>query len=115
MTVHSPGLIAAPGSAAVTDVEIARAPLHPEARRSESGRQPRRIPVEDIIIIGRRISGRALGADAGPQRSRMPRWRLAVRLILVSALIGEIAFAVKSWPPRPIDVPDVSSPSSMLA
>jgi hypothetical protein len=38
-----------------------------------------------------------------------------VRLVLVGLLVGEIVFAAKTWPPRPIAVPDASRPGTMLA
>jgi hypothetical protein len=73
---------------------------------------PRGIPAQDIIVIGGREPP---AVESRPARPPLSRRRLAVRLVLVGLLVGEIVFAAKTWPARPIAVPDASRPGTMLA
>jgi hypothetical protein len=74
---------------------------------------PRRIPPDDIVIIGCR--------EAEPPRPtpavvpRISRRRLAFRAVLVLALFGEVYVAARVWPRTPIAVPDASGPRNRIA
>jgi hypothetical protein len=118
---HSQGVASLVGRAPLADADTAWAPLvfdpagHEEPRRGDDGSPPRRIPAHDIVVIGRRPGPPV--AEARPVRvvPRISRRRLAVRLLLITALIGESVFAVRTWPPKPIPVPDASAPGAMIA
>lgn len=86
------------------------APGGPPARR--------RIPPQDLVVIGRRPRASTSGdAPAPPVRvvPRISRRRVAFRVLLVAALIGEIALAVRIWPRDPVHVPDASVSTNMIA
>jgi hypothetical protein len=118
---HSQGLDSLVGRAPLADPDTGWAPLlfdqagHDEPRRGDDGPPPRRIPAHDILVIGRRPSPPV--EEARPVRvvPRISRRRLAVRLVLVTALIAESVFAVRTWPSKPIPVPDASAPGAMIA
>jgi hypothetical protein len=116
---HSQGLHGIVDHAPTADPTVARAPLaaapvRPSEGSGEDGRPPRRIPEQDILVVGRRSGGN--GKQDEPVRlvARISRRRLAVRLLLVAALIGETIFTVRTWPAKPIAVPDVSDSRSVI-
>jgi hypothetical protein len=116
---HSQGLHGIVDHAPTADPTVARAPLasapvRPSEGSGDDGRPPRRIPEQDILVVGRR-DGRE-PEKALPLRvvPRISRRRLAVRLFLVAALIGETIFTVRTWPAKPIAVPDVSDSRSVI-
>ena len=118
MNFHSQGLHGV-GHAPTADPTVARpplasAPVRPSEGSGDDGRPPRRIPEQDILVVGRR-DGRE-PEKALPLRvvPRISRRRLAVRLFLVAALIGETIFTVRTWPAKPIAVPDVSDSQSVI-
>jgi hypothetical protein len=118
---HSQGLHSLVGRAPVADPDGVWAPLlfgpagHDEPTLGDDGPPPRRIPPHDILVIGSRPSPPV--EEASPVRvvPRISRQRLVVRLLLVTALIAESVFAVRTWPSKPIPVPDASAPGSMIA
>jgi len=118
---HSQGLHGLLGHAPPGDRSTAPAPLafrpagDEDSPTGDDSPARRRIPAHDIIVIGR--SALPPIEQARPVRTvpRISRRRLAVRIILVTALIGESILAVKTWPSTPIPVPDASSPRSMIA
>jgi hypothetical protein len=116
---HSQGLHGIVDHAPTADPTVARAPVasasvRPSEGSGEDGRPSRRIPEQDILVVGRR-SG-AKDKQDGPVRlvPGISRRRLAVRLLLVAALIGETIFTVRTWPAKPIAVPDVSDSRSVI-
>lgn len=120
MNFHSQGLHGLLGDAPTVDRTIARgppafAPVRPGASSGDHGAPPRRIPEEDILVIARRRGAQAEQDQPARVLPRISRRRLAVRLVLVAALIGESVFAIRTWPSTPIPVPDASSPRSMIA
>lgn len=119
MNFHSQGLQGIVDHAPTADPTVARAPLasapvRPSEGSGEDGRPPRRIPEQDILVVGR--GSRAKDTQDEPVRlvPSISRRRLAVRLLLVAALIGETIFTVRTWPAKPIAVPDVSDSRSVI-
>jgi hypothetical protein len=115
---HSQGLHSVVGRVADPDGALAPLLFDPagddEPRGGDDGPPPRRIPAHDILVIGRPSPP---VEEARPVRvvPRISRRRLAVRLLLVTALIAESVFAVRTWPSKPIPVPDASAPGAMIA
>jgi hypothetical protein len=116
---HSQGLHGIVDHAPTADPTVARAPLasapvRPSEGSGEDRRSPQRIPEQDILVVGRRSGAK----DKQDQPVRLvpsiSRRRLAVRLLLVAALIGETIFTVRTWPAKPIAVPDVSDSRSVI-
>jgi hypothetical protein len=114
---HSQGLHGvvdyAPTADPIARASPAFAPIRP-GKAADDGPPRRRVPEHDILVVGRRSASE--GEQEQPVRvvPRISRRRLAVRLFLVAALIGETIFTVRTWPAKPIPVPDVSDSRSVI-
>jgi hypothetical protein len=116
---HSQGLHGILDHAPTGDPTIARAPLafapvRPSEGSVHDGPPRRRVPEQDILAVGRRSETKAEHDQPLRVVPRISRRRLAVRLFLVAALIGETIFTVRTWPAKPIAVPDVSDSRSVI-
>jgi hypothetical protein len=114
---HSQGLHGIVDHAPTADPTVARAPVasasvRPSEGSGEDGRPSRRIPEQDILVVGRRSGAKDKQDEPVRLVPSISRRRLAVRLLLVAALIGETIFTVRTWPAKPIAVPDVSDSRS---
>jgi hypothetical protein len=118
---YSQGLHGLVGRAPMADPSTVPVPLafqtggHGEPWPERGGPPRRRVPAEDIIIIGRRAAQPPEQARPVRVVPRISRRRLAVRFFLVAALIGESVLVVRTWPSTPIPVPDASGPRTMIA
>jgi hypothetical protein len=118
---HSQGLHGFVGHVPMAHPSTAPVPLafeaagHGEPWPIGGGPPRRRIPARDIIIIGRPAAPPPEQARPVRVVPRISRRRLAVRLFLVAALIGESVLVVRTWPSAPIPVPDASGPRTMIA
>jgi hypothetical protein len=116
---HSQGLHGIVDHAPTADPTVARAPVasasvRPSEGSGEDGRPSRRIPEQDILVVGRRSGAKDKQDEPVRLVPSISRRRLAVRLLLVAALIGETIFTVRTWPAKPIAVPDVSDSRSVI-
>ena len=119
MNFHSQGLHGVVDHARKADATIVRAPLAfaplwPSEGSGGDGPPPRRVPEQDILVIGRRSGAQDRQDQPVRVVPRISRRRRAVRLFLVVALIGETIFTVRTWPAKPIAVPDVSDSRSVI-
>ena len=119
MNFHSPGLHGVVDHAPTADPTLARAPLasapvRPSQESGERGRPPRSIPEQDILVVGRGSGAKDKQDEPVRLVPSISRRRVAVRLLLVAALIGETIFTVRTWPAKPIAVPDVSDSRSVI-
>lgn len=113
MNLHTQALVGLAGGGRTGEPDavgalVAFAQRHPVAVERQAARG---IPAQDIIVIGRR---EPRSVEPRPSRPPLSRRRLAVRLVLVGLLVGEIVLAAKTRPARPIAVPDASRPGTML-
>lgn len=118
MNFHSQGFHGLLGEAPVAVPAAAAAPgdfgSAADHERGPGEPAPPRVPARDILVIGRPA---VLSVEQKPPVRVVPRIsraRLALRLALVAALIGETVFTVKSWPTKPVAVPDVSDSRSVI-
>lgn len=118
MNFHSQGLHGIVDHAPTAAPTVARAPLAsapvPSEGSGEDGRPFQRIPEQDILVVGRRRGAKDEQDEPVRLVPSISRRRLAVRLLLVAALIGETIFTVRTWPTKPIAVPDVSDSRSVI-